>query len=123
MEKPWDLRERTMQFAVDVFEFCRLFRQTPEEREPSSQLRRAAASVASNYRAARRARSGREFASKLGVAIEEADESDFWLEFMHRVRLAKRDQMLALQAEATELVAILTACQKTKQKNLAKNRR
>ena len=122
MDKPWDLRERTMRFAVAVFDFCRQCQRSQEEREPSTQLRGAAASVASHYRAAQRARSGRDFASKIGVAIEEADEADFWLEYMKRVKLVDGSRTADLQDEANELVSILTACQKTKRRNLAQNR-
>jgi four helix bundle protein len=45
-----------------------------------NQLLRSGTSVAANYRAVCCARSRAEFLAKLGVVIEEADESAFWLD-------------------------------------------
>jgi four helix bundle protein len=46
----------------------------------SHQLMKAGSSVGANYRAVCRARTRKDFINKLGVVIEEADESAFWLE-------------------------------------------
>jgi four helix bundle protein len=113
MQKPWDLAERTMSFSIDVFRFCRELPRSEEAREIARQLRRAGASVAANYRAVRRGRSTADFASKLSIVIEEADECGFWLEFLVRVDLVRRPRIAPLAREANELVAICTASQKT----------
>lgn len=120
MHKPWDLAERTMDFAIAVFRFCRELPQTEEAREIARQLRRAGASVGANYRAVRRGRSTRDFASKIGVVIEEADESGFWLDFIVRVELLETARVKALAQEANELVAIFTASQKTARSRMKK---
>jgi four helix bundle protein len=65
---PRDLIDRTQRFALDVIFFCRTLPRTDEAREIARQLRRAANSVRSNYRAARNGRSRAEFASKLAEA-------------------------------------------------------
>jgi len=77
------------------------------------QLLRAGTSVAANYRAVCRARSRAEFISKIGVAVEEADETVFWLEILVETGLVPRVQMEKLLAEANELLAILAASQRT----------
>jgi len=69
--------------------------------------------VAANYRAARRGESHRDFAAKVGTVIEEADESLFWLELLERSDISTADETSEVQAEANELVAIFTTCQKT----------
>ena len=51
-------------------------------RSMGKQLLRSATSVAANYRSACRARSRKEFAARIGVVLEEADESLFWLELL-----------------------------------------
>lgn len=111
--KPWDLQERTMNFGVAIFLFCRALPRTAEGREVGGQLRRAGPSTAANYRSAKRGRSTKEFISKIGQAIEEADECGFWLDFSCRVSLCSRTSIEELASEANELVAILTASQKT----------
>ena len=69
-----DLRERTRVFALAVRKFCRKLPMTAEAQEAATQLRRAANSVRSNYRASRKGRSRAEFEAKLGTVAEEADE-------------------------------------------------
>ena len=77
---PQDLLERTRLFALAVLTFCRKAPTTQEAQEAIEQLRKAANSVRSNYRAARKGRSRAEFQSKLHVAFEEADECVDWLQ-------------------------------------------
>ena len=113
MKKPWDLRDRTMEFAVAVFRFCRTLPKTDDARDVARQLRRSASSVAANYRASRRGKSHADFASKIGTVIEEADESLFWLEFLVRVELAHRSATKSMAGEANELICVFTAAQKT----------
>jgi four helix bundle protein len=77
---PQELRERTRQFALRVVRFCRTLPSRAEAQELAGQLRRAGNAVGANYRAAGRARSRAEFASKIGLVLEEADEADHWLQ-------------------------------------------
>jgi four helix bundle protein len=113
MGKERDLRERTMAFALAVLRFCRLMPETPEGRHVRGQLLRAGTGVASNYRAACRGKSRADFIAKLGTVIEEADESDFWLELTVRAEMLKADAAKPLRIEAGELIAIFTQSQKT----------
>ena len=82
-----------------------------------SQLRRAANSVRSNYRSARKGRSRAEFQSKLQVAFEEADECVDWLEYL---RDGKLHEDATLLQEARELASILGAAARTARKNTAR---
>ena len=83
-----ELRTRTMRFAVRVVRFCRALPDTWEARRIGGQLIDAGTSVAMNYRSATRGRSRAEFIAKLGVVVEEADESVGWLELIGQVDLA-----------------------------------
>jgi len=69
--------------------------------------------VAANYRAACITPSKASFISKLSIVIEEADESQFWLEFIVDEKLLKGEQVLPLLKEAAELTAIFTSSRKT----------
>ncbi|WP_262502139.1 four helix bundle protein [Pontibacter akesuensis] len=77
------------------------------------QLLRAATSVAANYRAACRARSSAEFAAKIGIVLEEADESLFWLEMLEESQIIAAHKLVQLKQEAAELTAILTSIRKS----------
>src|SRR2546423_14362215 len=74
-----------------------------------NQLARCGTSVGANYRAACRSRSRAEFAAKLGVVAEEADETVYWLQLIRDGKLVSTRQVAALLKEADELTAIFTA--------------
>jgi four helix bundle protein len=70
------------------------------------QLLRSGTSVAAHFREAARARSDAEFCSKIEGALQEADESQLWLELL-RDDCGVRDEMLeALLRETDELISI-----------------
>jgi len=94
----------------------KLFRQLPktdEARVLGKQVLRAGTSVAANYRAVCRARSKAEFISKIGVVVEEADETVFWLELLVECGVVSTSRMENLLVEANELLAISAASQRT----------
>jgi four helix bundle protein len=111
--KAFEMKERTLQFAEDVVLVCRAIPRTFEGKHVSDQLFRSSTSVAANYRAARRARSRKEFIAKIGLVIEEADESLFWLNFALRIKLLEGPTVEHARKEADELIAILYATRQT----------
>ena len=114
---PYDLKERTRLFALAVVEFCRHLPRTDEATEAAKQLRRAANSVRSNYRASRNGRSRDEFASKLAEAYEEADECRDWLTYLAEAQIRSSPDLLE---EARALTRILGASLRTARTNTAK---
>ena len=107
------LRQRTRTFAIRVFKLCQSLQSDDPSRMIARQLLRSATSVAANYRAAGRARSKAEFISKMGVVVEEADETLFWIEFIVDTEILSAERMTALIQEANELLAIFAASQHT----------
>jgi four helix bundle protein len=114
---PRDLLERTRLFALAVLEFCRQLPPTREAQEAASQLRRAANSTRSNYRAARKGRSRAEFQSRLQTAFEEADECVDWLEYLRDGRIRTDGSLLS---EAREIASILGTAVRTARINTAR---
>ena len=113
MHKSEELKLRTKRFAIRVVKLCRALPRSDEGRIIGRQLMRSATSVAANYRAVCRARSHQEFVAKIGVVVEEIDETVFWLEFIVDVGLMSAGRMRELIAESNELLAILAASQRT----------
>jgi four helix bundle protein len=111
--KAEELKKRTQRFADSVADLIRELPNTRDAYKAGGQLFDAATSVAANYRAACKARSHAEFVSKIGIVLEEADESDFWLNFLVRNTIVSREKAAAVCAEASELTAIFTASHKT----------
>jgi four helix bundle protein len=108
-----ELQERTKQFALRVLKLVDALPGTAAGRAIANQLIRAATSVGANYRSACRARSRAEFIAKLGIALEEADETLYWLELVRDGKLLSESKVSLLLKEADELTAILASGRKS----------
>jgi four helix bundle protein len=111
-----ELRKRTKQFAIRIVKLFRSLPKTEEARVIGRQILRSGTSVAANYRAVCRARSKAEFVAKVGVVVEEADETVLWLELLVDTHIVTANRMAKLLAEANELLAIFAASQHTARK-------
>jgi four helix bundle protein len=109
MKKSAELQSRTKRFALRILVLIDRLPNTIGGRVLANQLARSATSVGANYRAACRARSRAEFASKLGIVAEEADENLYWLELIRDGNFMAEKNVGSLLAEADELTAIFTA--------------
>ena len=96
-----------------VIRLVRALPRSVDGRAIGCQLVRSGTSVAANYRAACRARSRAEFAAKIGIVVEEADESQLWIELIMDSDLLPSRRCEPLLAEASEPVAIMIATQKS----------
>ena len=119
-ERQRAMKTRTRAFAKLAVFACRKIAPTPEGRHLVSQLFRSSTGVAANYRAACRARSRKEFIAKIGIVLEEADETLFWLEFSQDIEVLEGDLIARLCDEANQLIAIFSATQSTARKNSLK---
>jgi four helix bundle protein len=111
------LKDRTKLFAIRVVKLFRSLPRTEEARVIGKQVLRSATSVAANYRAVCRARSKPEFIAKIGVVVEEADETVFWLELLIETGIVQQVRLDSLLSEAHELVAIFAKSQQTARRN------
>ena len=105
MEKA-ELKLRTKAFGLRVLKLVRNLPRDVPGKVVANQLTRSALSVGANYRSACRGRSRAEFLSKLGVVLEEADESAHWLEIIVEDGMLPVQKVAALLQEANELTAI-----------------
>ncbi len=113
-----DLQSRTKQFGVRTI---RLVDSLPKSKSAGvigKQLLRSATAIGANYRSACRGRSRADFVSKLGIALEEADETLYWMEMLVESGLISKKQIADLIDEANQIVSILAASSKTARTNL-----
>src|SRR5689334_1795108 len=103
------LKARTKQFALDVIRFVSTLPAMPATEVMGRQLLKAGTGVAANYRSACRSRSHREFTARIGVVLEEADESELWLELLDESRLGGVSVPGPLLQESRELRSIFSA--------------
>lgn len=110
---PEELKNRTKKFALRVLNLADRLPRGVKGRVFSDQIARAGTSAAANYRAACKARSRAEFIAKIGVAEEEADEVQFWLELICGDKFVPASRLKDPQQEAPELTAIFAASRKS----------
>jgi four helix bundle protein len=108
-----ELRDRTKAFAVRIVRVYRALPYKTDAQVLGKQLLRCGTAVAANYRAACRARSKAEWVAKIGIVVEEADETVFWLEMLSDCGIVRPKKLELLLAEAHELSALFTASQRT----------
>jgi four helix bundle protein len=104
-----EMKRRTKEFAKTIVGLCRKLPRTREGSLIGGQLFRAGTSVGANYRAVCRARSRADFIAKLGIVLEEADESLYWLEIIQECQVLPHNVVAPMMKEADELVAIFVS--------------
>ena len=115
-----ELQKRTKLFAIRIIKLVRSLQTDPIGKIiGNQQLLRSGTSVAANYRAACRCKSPKDFISKIGTVVEEADETQFWLEILVEAGVITEDSVRDLLKEAAEITAIMTASKTTAVKNQA----
>jgi len=118
---PKELQVRTKAFALRIIKLVDVLPRSAAGQIIGRQLLRSATSVGANYRAACRAQSHAEFAAKLSIVVEEADETVYWLELLEESSLVKKERLSELLKEANELLAISVAARKTAKKMTREN--
>jgi four helix bundle protein len=116
IERHQELSNRTKTFALRIIRLSDALPRTRVGNVIGHQILRSATSVAANYRAAGRARSKAEFIAKIGIVIEEADETVLWLELLAEGNILPAAKLEALLTEARQLVAIFSASGRTAKK-------
>ncbi|MEZ4960546.1 MAG: four helix bundle protein [Saprospiraceae bacterium] len=103
------MKVRTKKFAVDVIRFCDTLPPTQACRTISFQLIKSATSTGANYRASCRGRSQAEFHAKISVTVEEADESQYWLEVIKDAGIkCDQTELQRLLTEAEEILKVVS---------------
>lgn len=108
-----ELKLRTKKFSLEIINLVESLPNSISCRVIANQIIRSGTSVAANYRAACRARSDKEFISKMNIVLEEADETVFWLEIILDKKWITEFKTKSLLDEGNQLVAIFVSSLKT----------
>ncbi len=108
-----EMKLRTKQFALRVLRLAAALPRTIAADVIRRQVVRSGTAVASGYRAVCRAKSGADFAYKLRVVEEEADETALRLELITEDKMLPGGQVTPLLKEADEITAMMVSAQKT----------
>ncbi len=114
--KPRELKERTKCFALNIIRLYSSLPKTVEAQVLGKQVLRSGTSVGAHYREAQRAKSDADFINKMEGALQELDETDYWLELIESGILPPT-RVQPLRKETDELISIfVTIVTKIKRK-------
>jgi four helix bundle protein len=112
IEYKMQVRERLKVFALQILELSETLPKTERGRILNGQVTRSATSTYANYRAALRGRSKAEFFAKLSITVEEADETEMWLDLLISSKISDTELTKKLHTESLELIKILASMRK-----------
>ena len=117
-----DLKQRTKTFALRIIKLYSALPRRADAKVLGNQILRSGTSVGAHYREACRAKSNADFISKVEGALQELDETAYWLELLGEAQILPVKRLQALHGEAEELIAILvTIATKVKRKTSRRN--
>ncbi len=107
-----EMKARLKKFVLDLIKFCQGLPHSVEANIIKNQLLRSGSSVYANYRAACRARSKAEFFSKISIVVEEADETEMWLDLIIDAKISDTSEAKRLHQESLEILKIMASARK-----------
>lgn len=113
-----DLRIRTKRYALRIIKLYQSLSRSGEAQVLGKQVLRSGTSIGAQYREAYRAKSSADFINKMEGALQELDETAYWLELLVESGIVQPALLSDLQKETDELIAIFVSSVKT-----AKSRR
>ena len=116
-EQGRDLRGRTKAFALRVVKMYSALPKITEAQVLGKQVLRSGTSVGANYREAYRSRSTQEFIAKIGICLQELEESSYWMELLVDAEIVPVSRLTGLQDECNQLLAIFTTISKKAKSN------
>ncbi len=108
-----ELKLRTKNFSLTIIDLVEKLPNSISVRVVANQIVKSGTSVGANYRAVCRARSDREFVSKMNIVLEEADETLFWIEIIMGKQWINKPELEVIWKEGNELTAIFVSSLKT----------
>lgn len=113
---PQDLRSRTVSFALRIIKVAGAGPKSLTGRVLAGQVLRSGTNPGAMCRAASRARSDAEFITNLETALQELDETAYWLELRVKGGTLSAKRLSPLQAECHGLIAIFTTTVKRRKR-------
>ncbi len=107
-ETPVDLRTRTADFALRIIKLYVSLPKTTEAQVLGKQVLQSGTSIGAHYREGHRAKSDADIINKFETALQELDETDYWLELLVKAGIIPTQKADPLRKETNELLAIFT---------------
>lgn len=103
------LYEKGIRFAVRCVSLYKTLTEKRGEYIMSKQMLRSGTSIGANISESRNAQSTPDYVNKLSIALKEADETHYWFDLLQRTEYLNKTEYESINADANELIAMLTA--------------
>ena len=105
--------EKSMAFAVRIVNLYKYLESEKRERVLSKQLLRSGTSIGANVREGTYGQSRADFLAKMGIALKEATETEYWLELLTKTEYLTSEQYDSINMDCSEIAKLLTAIVKS----------
>ena len=108
------IAEKTLDFAVRIVNLRKHLVSVKKEYTLSQQILRCGTSIGANVAEAQRGQSTPDFATKMCVALKEANETEYWLQLLYRTNYITQREYDSISSDLCEILRLLTSiCKKT----------
>ena len=106
------LRDKCMDFAVDLVNLYKYLCETKKEYVLSKQLLRSGTSIGANLVEAQSGISKRDFIAKIYISLKETAETEYWLELLYRTDYLTSDEYQSINDKCKELCKLFNSITK-----------
>lgn len=101
--------EKSKSFAIRIINMYKYLANEKKEFVLAKQVLRSGTSIGANVKECINAESRLDFIHKLGIALKEADETEYWLELLHETNYITDKQFSSIVTDCKEIIKILIA--------------
>ncbi len=107
---------KSFKFAIRIVNLHKYLVLQKKEHVMSKQLLRSGTSIGANVSEAQRGQTEPDFYAKMAIALKEANETYYWIRLLHATEYLDDKEYQSLNEDINEIIAILVAISKSKQK-------
>ena len=112
------IKDKSFDFALEIVMLSRKLADEKREYTLSKQLLRSGTAIGALIREAEHAQSKPDFIHKLSISLKEANETEYWIELLHKSDYLQEDTFTNLRFKIGELNRLLIAIIKSSKQNL-----
>jgi four helix bundle protein len=111
------VRDKSFEFAIRIVKLSKYLVEQKREFVLSKQLLRSGTAVGALIRESEHAESKADFIHKLSIALKEANETDYWIDLLHKTDYLTSKEHQSIKTDILELIKLLIAIIKTSKNN------
>ncbi|MBU0700462.1 four helix bundle protein [bacterium] len=111
------VKNKSFAFALRVVKLYQYLQDQKKEFVMSKQLLRSGTAIGALIREAEQAESKADFIHKQSIALKEANETDYWIELLHKAEYIDEKSYTSIKEDLTELLKLLVSIIKTAKNN------